>query len=130
MDRRQLVKAGLALPLAYATGALAKDPIFIGDMHAHFFFDKQGSMRSPPLAGAMTAGNATLVAWSLVGDLLWMGLTPRGFAQKAVPKTGETLGWFERELVRIKKHAAEQNLKIVKTAAMSTARSRASRMLF
>jgi membrane dipeptidase len=85
MDRRQFVASGLALPLSYATGAFARDPIFIGDMHAHFFFDRQGAMRSPPLAGAMSAGNATLVAWSLVGDLHWMGLTPRGYAQKAVP---------------------------------------------
>ena len=116
MDRRQFVASGLALPLCYATEAFAKDPIFIGDMHAHFYFDRQGVMRSPPLGPAMAAGNATLVAWSLVGDLLWMGLTPRGYAQHSVPKAGETLGWFERELARIKKHAAEQNLKIVRTA--------------
>jgi membrane dipeptidase len=119
MDRRQFVVSGLALPLSYATGALAAEPIYIGDMHAHFFFDREGKgiMRSPPLRGAMAAGNATPVAWSLVGDLLWMGLTPRGFAQKSVPKPSETLGWFERELARIKKHAAEQNLKIVRTAS-------------
>lgn len=118
MDRRQFVASGLALPLAYATSAFAAEPIYIGDMHAHFFFDREGKgmMRSPPLRGAMAAGNATLVAWSLVGDLLWMGLTPRGFAQKAVPKPRETLGWFERELARIKKHIAEQNLKIVRSA--------------
>lgn len=117
MDRRQFVASGLALPLSYATGAFAAEPIYIGDMHAHFFFDRQHVMKSPPLGPAMAAGNATLVAWSLVGDLLWMGLTPRGFAQKAVPKPGETLGWFERELARIKTHAAQQNLKIVRTAA-------------
>lgn len=118
MDRRQFVASGLALPLAHATSAFAADPIYIGDMHAHFFFDREGKgiMRSPPLRGAMAAGNATLVAWSLVGDLLWMGLTPRGYAQKSVPKARETLGWFERELARIKKHIAEQNLKIVRTA--------------
>ena len=33
MDRRQLLKGGLALPLALAGGAIARDPIFIGDMH-------------------------------------------------------------------------------------------------
>lgn len=116
MDRRQFVASGLALPLAHATSAFAAEPIYIGDMHAHFYFDPQRAMKSPPLGPAMAAGNATLVAWSLVGDLLWMGLTPRGYAQKSVPKPRETLGWFERELARIKKHAAEQNLKIVRSA--------------
>ena len=117
MDRRQFVASGLALPLSYVTRAFAAEPIFIGDMHAHFYFDGRGVMRSPPLAGAMAAGNATLVAWSLVGDLLWMGRTPRGYAQTAVPLPGVPLGWFERELARIKKHAAEQNLKIVRSAS-------------
>ena len=116
MDRRQFIASGLALPLAHATSALAADPIYIGDMHAHFFFDPAHKMKSPPLGPAMAAGNATLVAWSLVGDLLWMGLGPRGFVQKSVPKAGDTLGWFERELTRIKKHAASQNLKIVRKA--------------
>jgi len=116
MDRRQFIASGLSLPLSCASGAFAADPIFIGDMHAHFYFDRQGVMRSPPLGGAMAAGNATLVAWSLVSDLLWIGATQRGIVQKAVPKPGDTLGWFERELARIKKHLAAQNLKIVTTA--------------
>jgi membrane dipeptidase len=116
MDRRQFIASGLALPLSYASRASAAEPVYIGDMHAHYYFDRQGMMKSPPLGPAMAAGNATLVAWSLVGDLLWMELGPRGFVQKSVPKAGETLGWFERELARIKKHAAEQNLKIVRTA--------------
>src|SRR5215204_5721582 len=93
MDRRQLLKAGLAWPLALASGAQAKEPIYIAD------------------------GKATLVAWSLVGDLLWMQPTPRGLKQKSVPKAGETLAWFQRELARIKAYLAEQNLKIVRTPA-------------
>ena len=65
----------------------------------------------------MADGKATLVAWSLVGDLLWMRPTPRGFKQKGVPKAGETVAWFQRELARIKAYIAEQNLKIVRTPA-------------
>ncbi len=120
MDRRQLLKAGLAWPFAFAGDALvgsafAKDPIFIGDMHFHLFFMGPSPAASRPLGKNMAGGNATLVAWSLVGDLLWMGVTPRGFKQKSVPKPDETVSWFQRELARIKAHIAEQNLKIVRT---------------
>ena len=65
MDRRQLLKAGLALPFACAGGAAAKDPIFIGDMHYHLLFIGPNPASSQPLAKNMAAGNATLVAWSL-----------------------------------------------------------------
>ena len=114
MDRRQLVRAAFAFPLAHASRALAQDLIFLGDMHAHFFFNEQGTTKSGPVARILAGGKATLVAWSLVGDVLWMRPTPRGFAQKAVPKAGDTLGWFQRELTRIKRHITEQKLKIVR----------------
>ncbi len=116
MDRRQLLKAGLALPFACAGGAAAKDPIFIGDMHYHLLFIGPNPASSQPLAKNMAAGNATLVAWSLIGDLPWMTVTPRGFKQKGAPKAGETVSWLEKEMARVKTHIAEQNLKIVKTA--------------
>jgi membrane dipeptidase len=115
MDRRQLLKAGLAWPLAFAGGAFAKEPIFIGDMHFHLLFLGPNPASSSPLGRNMAGGKATLVAWSLVGDLPWMAVTPRGFKQKSVPKAGETVTWFQAELARIKAHIAEQNLKIVKT---------------
>jgi membrane dipeptidase len=115
MDRRQLLKAGLAWPLAFAGGALAKEPIFIGDMHFHLLFLGPNPAALNPLGKNMAGGKATLVAWSLVGDLPWMAVTPRGFKQKSVPKAGETVTWFQAELARIKAHIAEQNLKIVKT---------------
>jgi membrane dipeptidase len=118
MDRRQLLKAGLAWPLALASGAQAKEPIYIADMHFHIFFPPGPNSDSlKPLARRMADGKATLVAWSLVGDLLWMQPTPRGLKQKSVPKAGETLAWFQRELARIKAYLAEQNLKIVRTPA-------------
>jgi membrane dipeptidase len=116
MDRRRLLKAGLAWPLAFASGAHAKDPIYIADMHFHIFFPPGPNSDSlKPLARRMADGKATLVAWSLVGDLLWMQPTPRGLKQKGVPKAGETLAWFQRDLARIKAYLTEQNLKIVRT---------------
>jgi len=114
MDRRQLLKAGFAWPFAVAGSAFAKDPIFIGDMHFHLLFIGPNPAASNPLARNLAGGRATLVAWSLVGDLPWMGITPRGFKQKSVPKPGETVTWFQAELARVKAHIAEQNLKIVK----------------
>jgi membrane dipeptidase len=115
MNRRQLLKAGLALPFAGVGSAWAKDPIYIGDMHSHLLFIGPNPASSSPLGPNMAGGNATLVAWSLVGDLPWMTTTPRGFKQKGVPKAGETVGWFQKELERIKAHIAEQKLKIVRT---------------
>ena len=117
MDRRQLLKAGFAWPFAVAGRAFAKDPIFIGDMHFHLLFIGPNPAASNPLARNLAGGRATLVAWSLVGDLPWMGVTPRGFKQKSVPKPGETVTWFQAELARVKAHIAEQNLKIVRTPA-------------
>jgi membrane dipeptidase len=114
MDRRQLLKAGLAWPFAAAGSAFAKDPVFIADMHFHLLFIGPNPAASNPLAKNMAGGKATLVAWSLVGDLPWMGVTPRGFKQKSVPKPGETVTWFQAELGRVKEHIAGQNLKVVK----------------
>src|SRR5262245_51964542 len=123
MDRRKLLKAGLqaglqaglAFPFTYVSRAFAQSSTLLGDMHAQCFFDERGASKSGPVARILAGGNATLVAWSLVGDALWIGATPRGFVQKSVPKAGDTLGWFQRELARIKRHITEQNLKIVRT---------------
>ena len=117
MDRRQLLKGGLALPLALAGGAIAREPVFIGDMHAHLLFVGPNPASSSPLGRNMASGKATLVAWLLVGDLPWMMATPRGFKQKSVPKLGEPVTWFQKELARIKAHIAEQKLKIALTPA-------------
>lgn len=115
MDRRQLLKAGLASPLIFALPASASDPTFIADMHAHLYFAGTKTAAANPLAKNMAGGRATLVAWSLVGDLLWMHPTPGGYRQKSEPAPGEPVAWFKRELARIKAHLAEQNLKIVRT---------------
>jgi membrane dipeptidase len=118
MDRRHFLKGALAWPLAPSNAAHASEPIYIADMHFHIFFPPGPNSDSlKPLARRMADGKATLIAWSLVGDLLWMQPTPRGLKQKSVPKAGETVAWFQRDLARIKAYLAEQNLKVVRTPA-------------
>lgn len=121
MDRRQLLIGGLATPLAAtaAARALAAEgaPItYIGDMHYHLFFFGKNPAPSNPLRRMMAGGNATLVSWSLVGDVPWLKLARGGFAQKGLPKNPkEPVTWFDAELARIKKHLDDQQLKIVRT---------------
>jgi membrane dipeptidase len=118
LDRRDLLKAALGLGFVLAEGrqVRARDPIYLADMHFHLFFGGRNPPEKSPLATVMKEGDATLVAWSLVGDLLWFdGKHP--YAQKAVPRPGEAFGWFQREIGRIRKHIAEQHLKIVRDPA-------------
>ena len=56
-----------------------------------------------------------MAAWSLVGDVLWFDV--KTYKQKSVPKPGEALGWFQRELGRIKEHVAQQKLRILRAPA-------------
>lgn len=114
MDRRAFLAGVLSTPLAslgrgFAQGAA----VFIGDMHTHSFF-AESKYHFRPLAKSMAAGDATLIAWSLVGDLLWFDV--KTYKEKSTPARGETFGWFQRELGRIKGHIAEQKLKIVQNA--------------
>jgi membrane dipeptidase len=83
-------------------------------MHFHSFF-ADSKYHARPLAQTLATGNASLVAWSLVGDLLWFD--SKIYKQHSVPKPGEALGWFERELARIKEHIAQQKLKVVRRPA-------------
>lgn len=116
MDRRHVIKSGLALPLAWMTRTVAEEPVFIGDMHAHFFL-RDGRHKTTPIGESMAKAKATLVAWSISGDALWIAEQKgKGFVQTSVPKPGETFGWFQRELRRIKALSAEQSLRIVRTA--------------
>lgn len=120
LDRRQVLIGGLATPLAAgaAATALAADTVYIGDMHYHLFFFGKNPASSNPLRKMMASGNATLVSWSLVGDVPWLRLAKGGFAQKGLPKNSkEPVTWFDEELARIKQHLETQNLKIVRTAA-------------
>jgi membrane dipeptidase len=114
MDRREFLACALASPFMLGGRAVAQAPILTGDMHFHSFF-AESKYHSRPLAPALAAGNTTLVAWSLVGDLLWFDV--KTYKQKSVPKPGEALGWFQRELGRIKEHVAQQKLKILRAPA-------------
>ncbi len=114
MDRRKFLACGLAVPLLLCRRTQAQPPIFTADMHFHSFF-AESKYHARPLAQTLAAGNTTLVAWSLVGDLLWFDV--KTYKQKSVPKPGEALGWFQRELGRIKEHVAQQKLRIVRTPA-------------
>jgi len=113
MDRRQFVAGALAAASSFpGTAAAQGAPIFIGDMHFHSFFG-ESIYHSRPVAKALAAGNATLVAWALTGDLLWFDF--KIFKAKTPPKPGEAFGFFQREIGRIKAHIAEQGLKIART---------------
>jgi membrane dipeptidase len=118
MNRRRFLLAGLAAPFVLRSVARAGDDrnrVAIGDMHAHLFFFGPNGAQKRPLARTMAGGNATLVAWSLVGDLPWLRRSARGLRQKGAPEPGEALAWFKDEVGRIKRHIAEQGLKIVLT---------------
>ena len=104
----------LTSPIWTCTHAEAQAPVFTGDMHFHSFF-AESKYHSRPLAQSLAAGNTTLAAWSLVGDLLWFDV--KTYKQKSEPKAGEALGWFQRELGRISEHLAQQQLKTVRGAA-------------
>jgi membrane dipeptidase len=86
-------------------------------MHYHLLFRGADTPATKPLARTMANGNATLVVWSLVGDMPWMRRTPRGFTQGREPRPDEKVVWFKDELARVKAHLADQNLKIVRTPA-------------
>jgi membrane dipeptidase len=116
MDRRHFVLACLAAPFACSTRALAEGSIYIGDMHYHLFFVGPRPADSQPLGASMAAGNATLVAWSLVGDQPWLVPGGGGFKQKGAPKGDEARTWLRDELKRVTGHLAGQKLKIVKDA--------------
>lgn len=114
MDRRTFLVGASAIPMVLSESAAAKSLLPIGDMHFHSHFGESKS-HSRPLGPTLAAGGATLVAWSLVGDQLLVDW--KTYKQKVEPKTGEALGWFERELGRIKGHCKEQKLKMIATPA-------------
>lgn len=120
VDRRTLMLGAAAAVAAPFAGLRAGDSssIPIGDMHAHLFF---GISRQPasvrPLGKLMGEGNATLVSWALVGDQPWIRPSPQGLRQKGSPKPGAATKWFTEEIARVRKHAAQQGIKIATTPA-------------
>jgi membrane dipeptidase len=120
MDRRQFLvggASGLTAPALLVTPASARTRTFIADMHFHLLFLGPSPAPSRSLAREMAAGNVTLGTWSLVGDMPWLGRSPRGFVQKGTPDARGAVAWFQAELDRIKRYIAAQGLKIVRTAA-------------
>ncbi|KWT66270.1 putative dipeptidase [Hyphomicrobium sulfonivorans] len=120
IDRRQFALGALAASCtltgtARPSFAEGRAPVYIGDMHAHLFFFGANTPDKKPLGPTMRAGHATLVGWSLVGDVPWIRPTSKGLKQKGSPKPGEAAEWFETDIVRIKKHIADQNLKLALT---------------
>ncbi len=106
----------LASPLLASAPARARTPIYIGDMHFHLFFFGRNPASSQPLARNMADGQATLVSWSLVGDVPWLRPSGGGFKQKGAPKSGEAVKWFSDEMARVQAHLADQKLNVVRTA--------------
>ena len=117
MNRRRFLTTGAAALVPAPALAQARPSVLVGDMHFHLFFFGSRPATSRALAQEMAAGKAALVAWSLVGDVPWLTLGRRGFAQKGTPAPGEAVAWFQEELGRIKRYIAAQGLKIVATSA-------------
>ena len=86
-------------------------------MHAHLFFIGPKPASRHPLGKMMADGNATLVSWSLVGDMRWIRPSPTGLRQKGAPKRGDATNWFKEEVARVTQHARAQKIKIVTTPA-------------
>jgi membrane dipeptidase len=117
MNRRRFLTTGLAAALLPAPPAQGRAAVLVADMHFHLLFFGPRPATSRALAQEMAAGRTTLAAWSLVGDIPWLGRGPRGFVQKGTPSGREAVDWFEAELGRIKRYIAAQGLKIVATPA-------------
>ncbi len=108
--------SGLAATSLFTSSSSdARAPIFIADMHFHLFFFGRKPAAVQPLAGNMAGGQATLVAWSLVGDVPWLQPTGRGFKQRGTPSAGEAIGWFNSEMARVQAHISDQKLRIART---------------
>jgi membrane dipeptidase len=114
VDRRKFSGCAVASPFLIGNRTQAQSPVFTGDMHFHSFF-AESKYHLRPLAQALAAGSTTLAAWSLVGDLLWFDI--KTYKQKSFPKPGEALGWFQREMERIKEHLAQEKLRILRAPA-------------
>ena len=119
LNRRSVLSGLLAGTVVKLSPAIAADgkAIPIGDMHAHLFFIGPKPASAQPLARNMASGAASLVSWSLVGDLPWIRRTPNGLRQVGAPKPGSASEWLEAELARVKAHIAEQRLEVVSTPA-------------
>ena len=114
MHRREFLASALASPFWLAGLVEAQSPIFTADMHFHSFF-AESKYHSRPLGQTLVAGNTTLD--SVVARGRSSVVDVKTYTQKSAPKPGEALGWFQRELGRIKEHLTDQKLEILSTTA-------------
>jgi membrane dipeptidase len=116
-----LAGGGAAVAASLTTGrappAVAAEPVPIADMHFHLFFMGPRPASTQPLAPNMAAGRATLVSWSLVGDVPWLTPGAGTFRQKGTPKPGEAPKWLREEMSRVQGHLAGQKLAQVRVPA-------------
>ena len=100
INRRELLRISATSSTAQwlSGNATAAGPIYLADMHYHLFFGGTYNAQKYPLGPDMAGGQATLVAWSLVSDLLWMGPTADRHRQRKIPNPGEVYAWFQREM--------------------------------
>lgn len=113
--RRAFLAGAFAAPLAGRMPARAGSVDYVADMHGHLFFFGSNTPARRPLKRSMAAGNATLVAWSMVGDLPWLRRSAKGLKQKGTPDGAAALDWLKEETGRVKAHLDGQGLKIVRT---------------
>ena len=116
LNRRHVMAGMLATPMLAAGRLAAQSPVFIADMHYHLFFVGKRPASTQPLAANMARGRATLVSWSLVGDMPWLSPAAGGFKPHGRPDKGEAVSWLGEELRRVKAHLADQDLKVVLAA--------------
>jgi membrane dipeptidase len=115
-DRRQMLAGAAACALPGRGHAAYGAPVYIADMHFHLFFIGPRPARTQPLGANMAQGQATLVSWSLVGDMPWLVASAGTFKQKGAPGRGEPMSWLKQEVARVGDHLASQRLAIVRTA--------------
>jgi membrane dipeptidase len=97
--RRFTLWAGAAL----ATGGVrAQAPAtrpYLGDMHSHYGMFRK-DLKTVNLAKAMQDSGATLVAWAIVDDSLWITETPQGIKQSRQPGEGAIWTNFQNQVRR------------------------------
>jgi membrane dipeptidase len=99
-----LAAAGALTGLALPVGAQHKGP-WLADMHSHYG-QFRSSLFAPDLGSHMRATGTTLVAWSIVDDLRWIGRN----RQAKVPAPGELWNYFRDRLAECDSQLARWNL--------------------
>lgn len=122
IDRRSVVFGGLSLPALAGPLYAGKGPIPIADMHIHHFFGRRNRATEDGLDRVMARAGATLVSWSVVGDMPWLRLTRGGIKPKRQLPTGtQPVTWLREEVKRAVQYLHERKLKLVTEASQVAA---------